>query len=122
MDILLKSISYFKVNNLYLHASVTGIKPLPEKYFEGLQFGHPPFDLLYLPGPNRAILEKTGQNAVYHNDTLCIMDHIHANPNAIGRWDAVKSMVEARITIDCFHCGLVFFRKEQAAQHFSIRI
>jgi hypothetical protein len=62
-----------------------------------------------------------GFGNTFHNNTLCLMEGIHARRDATERWEEVKNLKMCRITIDFFHCGLVFFRKEQAPQHFTIR-
>jgi hypothetical protein len=37
-------------------------------------------------------------------------------------WEEIKTHPEVRVSIDTFFLGLVFFRKEQVKQHFTIRL
>ena len=37
-------------------------------------------------------------------------------------WEEIKSHPEVRVTIDSFFWGLVFFRKEQEKEHFTLRL
>tara|TARA_R110002051_G_scaffold34256_3_gene76367 strand:+ start:100536 stop:101021 length:486 start_codon:yes stop_codon:yes gene_type:complete len=56
------------------------------------------------------------------NNSMLFMIGIHKNINNLEQWKKVKTMEHVRVTIDLFYCGLVFFRKEQAKEHFKIRI
>lgn len=57
-----------------------------------------------------------------HNDSLFIFDDIHWSPDMEWAWKQIKAHKEVQVTIDTFQWGLVFFRKEQAKQHFKIRV
>ena len=37
-------------------------------------------------------------------------------------WHIIKQHPKVTVTIDIFHLGIVFFRKEQAKEHFTIRL
>jgi hypothetical protein len=37
-------------------------------------------------------------------------------------WQYIKNHESVSVTVDCFHLGFVFFRKEQAKEHFKIRL
>ncbi len=37
-------------------------------------------------------------------------------------WEQLKAHPMVRVTMDLFYCGVVFIRKEQAKEHFKIRI
>lgn len=119
LDVLLKSIPYFKVRRLFLPASSSGVRNLLRKTHPGLCYGTAPYDLVYLPEPGNDIFL---QPHLYHNNSIFIIDNIHKTKRASGQWAKIKSLENVQVTIDGFHCGLVFFRKEQAEQHFKIRI
>ena len=55
------------------------------------------------------------------NDSFWILEDIHANPDAEAHWETLKQNPKVTVTIDIYHFGLVFFRKEQAKEHFIIR-
>lgn len=55
------------------------------------------------------------------NDSFWILEDIHANPDAEALWQTLKQNPKVIVTIDTYHFGLVFFRKEQAKEHFIIR-
>ena len=51
-----------------------------------------------------------------------IVDAIHKNRANATHWEKIKEMKAVTVTIDLYHCGVVFFRSEQAEEHFKIRI
>jgi len=55
------------------------------------------------------------------NDSFWILENIHANRAAEAFWSNLKSNPKVTVTIDTFHFGLVFFRKEQVEEHFILR-
>ena len=123
MDVLLKSIPYFDVKSVFLPASASRVRGLLAKACPGLRYGSPPHDLLYFPEPESENFPDTRRELpIFHNNSVCIIDHLHATKRATNEWERIKSLEQVRVTIDCFYCGIVFFRKEQAGQHFKIRI
>lgn len=56
-----------------------------------------------------------------HNDTVWIINHIHEAKDQEEIWNQIKEDTNTKVSIDLFHLGLVFFRKEQAKEHFVIR-
>jgi predicted O-methyltransferase YrrM len=60
-------------------------------------------------------LEKADAGSVF------VFDDIYWSPEMKEAWELIKSHPKVTVTIDLFHLGIVFFRKEQAKQHFIIR-
>ena len=56
------------------------------------------------------------------NDSFWIFDDIYWNSNMKEAWSEIKKNATVTVTIDLFHFGIVFFRKEQAKEHFKIRV
>lgn len=56
------------------------------------------------------------------NKTVWIFDDIHWSKDMEEAWDLIKNHPKVTVTIDTFQWGLVFFRKEQEKEHFTIRI
>ncbi|TNJ45785.1 class I SAM-dependent methyltransferase [Tamlana fucoidanivorans] len=56
-----------------------------------------------------------------NNDTVFIFDDIHWSKEMTQAWDIIKKHPKVTVTIDTFFWGFVFFRKEQAKEHFTIR-
>lgn len=55
------------------------------------------------------------------NDSFWIIENIHSNKNTTTLWELLKQHPKGTVTIDTFHFGLLFFRKEQHKEHFIIR-
>jgi predicted O-methyltransferase YrrM len=56
------------------------------------------------------------------NKSVWIFDDIHWSPDMEEAWGIIKKHQKVTVTIDTFQWGLVFFRKEQAKEHFVIRV
>lgn len=56
-----------------------------------------------------------------NNNTMCVIDNIHASQQMEWAWEAIKKDPRVTVTIDTYHLGLVFFRRESVKQHFAIR-
>ncbi|GAB2773978.1 class I SAM-dependent methyltransferase [Rhabdobacter roseus] len=56
-----------------------------------------------------------------HNDTLFIFDDIYWSDEMVRAWAYIKDHPQVRLTVDLFWIGLVFFRKEQAKEDFTLR-
>ena len=56
-----------------------------------------------------------------HNNSVWIFDDIYWSKGMTEAWETIKAYDKVKVTIDLFHYGMVFFRKEQAKEHFKIR-
>ncbi len=57
-----------------------------------------------------------------HNDSIFIFDDIYWSKGMTDAWDSIINDPDVTVSLDCFHFGFVFFRKEQPKQHFIIRL
>jgi hypothetical protein len=80
-------------------------------------------DLAYLVGDNSASLLTALEELLpnINNDSVCVIPNIHKSPNMELAWEAIKKDPNVTVTIDAYHLGLAFFRREQVKQHFIIR-
>lgn len=83
------------------------------------------YDLIFFDGHHNkaatiqyfeSLLSKT------HNKTVFVFDDIYWSKGMTEAWEHIKVHNEVTVTIDCFYLGFVFFRKEQAREHFKIRV
>jgi predicted O-methyltransferase YrrM len=56
------------------------------------------------------------------NETVWIFDDIHWSPEMEEAWASIKNHPKVTVTIDTFQWGMVFFRREQPKEHFTIRV
>lgn len=119
-EVLLKSIAYFDFSNIGLVNDSETFKNQIRTLSRGICFTNMPFDLIYAD-EGSALFKKVAENQV-HNDSMLLIKGIHDSKKNTANWKQIKLMDQARVTLDLFHCGIVFFRKEQAKEHFKIRI
>ncbi|GAB2453682.1 O-methyltransferase [Hymenobacter qilianensis] len=55
------------------------------------------------------------------DQSVFVLDDIHWSAEMEKAWEAIKAHPEVMLTVDLFFMGLVFFRKNQPKQHFSLR-
>ncbi|MGC1633764.1 MAG: class I SAM-dependent methyltransferase [Gelidibacter sp.] len=84
-----------------------------------------PCDLIFFDGHHSkdatlTYFEMLLPNA--HNDSIFIFDDIYWSKGMTEAWEIIKAHPQVTVTIDIFNWGLVFFRKEQAKEHFKIRV
>ena len=57
-----------------------------------------------------------------HNDSVFVFDDIYWSKDMTQAWEIIKDHPQVTVTVDLFNWGIVFFRKEQAKEHFKIRV
>lgn len=61
------------------------------------------------------ILEKS------HNNTILVFDDIRWSTDMEECWEIIKNHPKVTVTIDLFYMGIVFLRKEQEKENFTLR-
>lgn len=56
------------------------------------------------------------------DESVFVFDDIHWSADMERAWEEIKAHPEVMLTVDLFYIGLVFFRKNQPKQHFSLRV
>lgn len=82
-------------------------------------------DLVYIDGNHSEEATLRYFNMVkplLHNNSLVVFDDIYWSKGMTRAWEAIKADPGVQVTVDLFFLGLVFFRQEQARQHFRLRI
>ncbi|MGB6150692.1 MAG: hypothetical protein WBG48_01770 [Pricia sp.] len=121
-NILLKSIAYFGAERVYLPPENENIRNVIQHEFLSVKFQDGPYDILFTGIRDaEALLQKTSEENAIHNNTVLLIDTINGDAAATSLWENIKVHPKVRVTVDLFYCGAVFFRKEQAKEHFKIR-
>lgn len=81
-------------------------------------------DFVYIDGnhqktPTIAYFEAILPKA--NNDTVFVFDDIYWSKEMTNAWEIIKEQKDVTLSIDLFHLGLIFIRKEQKKEHFIIR-
>lgn len=123
LDVLLKSIAYFDAKEILLTNGNEVLKDLIREVSPKIKFEGKPYDILYLGQPEEVSLQKISQSGnMIHNDSMLLINSIHKNRKTETYWENIKKWEQVTVTLDFFYCGAAFFRKEQAEEHFKIRI
>ncbi len=113
-----KSFKQFKLNNINIE--IGDFKKTLPKVLE-----NDTFDLIYFDGNHQkeATIQYFEQCLTRSNDnTIFIFDDIYWSQGMQEAWNYIKNHAEVTVSIDTFYWGLIFFRKEQPKQHFTIRL
>lgn len=123
LDVLLKSVDYFEAKVILLPKEDIVLKDLIQQNSPKVVFQGKPYDIIYLEHPNEVSPHEfsLSENRV-HNDSMLLINSIHTNKKMETHWESIKKWGHVTVTLDFFYCGVVFFRKEQAEEHFKIRI
>jgi len=119
-NVLVKCISYFNYTKIGLVEDSNELKIKLKPIFPELRYNEFPFDIIYADALSKPF--KTVANKNIHNNSMLILEGIYNTTQQTKRWKAIKNLNEVTVTIDLYCCGVVFFRKEQAKEHFKIRI
>ena len=82
-------------------------------------------DLVYFDGNHQKKPTLKYFNKLFplaHNNSVFIFDDIHWSAEMEEAWEEIKAHPKVRLSIDSFFWGIVFFRKEQEKEHFTIRL
>ena len=83
------------------------------------------FDFIYFDGnhqkePTIDYFEQCLNHC--HNDSIFIFDDIYWSIGMKEAWNNIKEHPKVTVSIDMYYWGIIFFRKEQPKQHFTIRL
>lgn len=122
-NILFKSIAYFKSKRVWLPPGKGNLKNDIQRTFPRLQFEKGPYDILFIhPSEAEKLIGTASKEPTIHNDSLVLIEGIYGNHFNLSLWEKIKHFPRVTVTVDLFYCGAVFLRKEQAKEHFKIRI
>lgn len=94
-----------------------------DAFLESLDLAN--FELIYVDGDHDKLntLRYFEHLLKYvSNDSVIIFDDIYWSPGMTEAWQEIVAHEKVTVSIDTFHWGLVFFRKEQQKEHFIIRL
>lgn len=84
----------------------------------------PTLDFVYFDGNHRKkpTLSYFEQCLLKANEqSIFVIDDIYWSKEMTEAWEIIKNHPKVTVTLDLFQMGIVFFRKEQAKQHFVLK-
>ncbi|PRX54138.1 hypothetical protein [Flagellimonas meridianipacifica] len=121
INVLLKSIAYFNAKSILVKGN-NSLKKELEKNFQGVPEKKPPIDVLYFESPMSQNPDNVFSSFPLHNDSLILFRGIYESRETFLHWMEFTKSEKVTVSMDLFYCGLIFIRKEQVKQHFTIRI
>jgi len=96
-----------------------------DDFIDDLNRSNQKFDMIFLDGhhqyePTIRYFEKLQQHI--HNDTVVMVDDIYWSDEMQQAWQDLKRHKNVKQSIDTYHFGILFFRKGQFKQNFTIRL
>ncbi|MFC4219641.1 hypothetical protein [Flagellimonas marina] len=121
IDVLLKSIGYFNCENIQIN-TFPEIETLVGNTFENISFDVTLLDMLYTDSMSASDFLELLTKEKLHNDSMILINGIHQDRQKKQAWESLVALPNITVSIDMFHCGALFVRREQVKEHFTIRI
>lgn len=118
LKVFIKSIDYFNYKSIFLVGDYKTSEELIKQHCSNISTVENNPDIILA---NINDLKSINLNTL-SNDCMLLLDGIHKNKKNLEIWKNLKTENNVKVTIDMFYCGAVFFRREQAKEHFKIRI
>lgn len=121
INVLLKSIDYFQFENVLI---TTGkqTSDLVKKAFPAVHFDEKVLDLVFVDQMDPSMFKKWVSEGRLHNDSMVLVSGIHQDKKKWNDWENLIQSPQITVSIDMYHCGAIFVRREQVKEHFTIRI
>ena len=116
-----------KAEELFYEFKLSNIKLINSEFKDALPkiVTNATFDFIYFDGNHQkeATLNYFKECLVTAtNNSVFIFDDINWSKGMQDAWEEIKKDPKVTITIDTYFWGIVFFRTQQAKQHFTIRV
>jgi hypothetical protein len=121
LDILLKSINYFDFSSIEIIGN-TAYQEEIKKNFKNLVLDTNKIDLLFFESIKNIKANQLFSEYKLCNKSLIIFNNINQDLTSKSNWLDVIKAKKIAVSIDMYYCGLIFIRKEQQKEHFTIRI
>lgn len=121
INVLLKSIDYFHFENVLITAGKE-TSDLVKKAFPTVHFDEKVPDLLFVDQMNLSTFKKWVAEGKLHNDSMVLVNGIHQDKRKWDDWEILIQLPQITVSIDMYHCGAIFVRREQVKEHFTVRI
>lgn len=87
----------------------------------GIFGGQAPYDLLIFECPQQGLVEALERTGWWHNDTVVYVGNLRRQKGSHKKWLEAARLPQVSVVVETYPAGLLFFRRQQARQHFRIR-
>ncbi|AIY13612.1 hypothetical protein M667_10545 [Cellulophaga baltica NN016038] len=119
LNTALKLLDYFKISEINLKDQNETFKALITEKFPNIGLDNNSESFIYLDNLSDKNVLFLKELERFNNDTLIYINNINKN---YAHWQALITLEKIKVSIDTFHGGILFFRREQVKEHFKIRI
>ncbi|SDF11751.1 hypothetical protein SAMN04487992_107233 [Cellulophaga baltica] len=119
LNTALKLLDYFKISEINLKDQNETFKALITEKFPNIGLDTNSESFIYLDNLSDKNVLFFKELERFNNDTLIYINNINKN---YAHWQALITLEKIKVSIDTFHGGILFFRREQVKEHFKIRI
>ncbi len=120
--LLLAAVDHFKPGQVGTFPEINPTSQWLREAREDLQWGRPPFDLMVFESPYRTLVHQLEKPAIRHNETVVYVGNLRKDGESYSYWEEAVRSGSVRVSLETYGAGLLFFRRQQARQHFRIRI
>lgn len=121
INVLIKSVSYFNVQHIHI-SDEPEVQHLLRKSFDGIEMNKNPFDIIYKSQLTVEDFDDMIKKGLLHNDSMLIIPGIYKDQMCYQQWTQLICAKDITVSMDLYHLGIIFIRKEQEKEHFTIRI
>lgn len=82
----------------------------------------PPYDAYLAETPDPGLADLIRDFALWNPDAFVYVGGLDQSRQARAHWKTLCNLPQVRVCLETFSAGLLFFRPQQAPQHFKIRI
>jgi hypothetical protein len=87
----------------------------------GLTWGQAPFDLFVFETPEKGLAEVLERQGWWHNESVVFVGNLRNQRASYRYWVEATCLPQVNVVVETYGSGLLFFRRQQARQHFRIR-
>ncbi|MEB8329645.1 hypothetical protein OO009_09775 [Flavobacteriaceae bacterium KMM 6897] len=122
-NVVFKSLAYFQCHNITIVPTDPSLESQVKNLFPAISLESSSAELIFIADCNEELL----LNYIYNNNgignnSMVILGNIYQSKESAILWKKLKESNKVTVTVDMYYCAAIFFRKEQVAQHFKIRI
>lgn len=121
VNVLLKSLDYFNAKTLQIQEAHPAKKQVAQHY-PHLRWEARSFDVVYTDRLTPKALNTLLSEGMLHNDSLLLINAPYKTSESQKNWKALIASPKITVSLDLFYLGVLFIRKEQVKEHFTIRI
>lgn len=120
--LLLAACEHFTPKRVAVAASAAELGAWITPHLPDALWNAPPFDFYIAGCPCPELEAALTDRALWHNESVVFVGGLRGTPEARQGWKRLCALPQLRVILETYRAGLLFFRSQQAPQHFKIRL